>query len=206
MRSLFFISFQLVFLFLNVGLAQEKVCVPNVWKGEEVQGMVYLNNGDSLQGKFIHLTPYNDIKTTHIIYKKGKEKVFINRADVKAYYNKKTKEYRLKVYVDEDSSLYKKGCFYDQGKFLEVIVKGKYTLLKDQLNYYSSISAYSQSTSNAIYYILLPSDHLIEVQINNLRAQLLSLIEWEDDNEVFTNAESFTVDEMIELIRYLDAN
>jgi hypothetical protein len=199
------ISFLLLLFIAGNGLSQEKRCIPNVWKAEEVKGWVYTNSGDTLEGKFAHLTPYNDIKTTHVIYHNGKkDKVYINRADVISYFDKSEKFVRLKVYVDTDSSIYKKGCFFDQGRFLEVVVQGEYTLLKDKLNYYSSIEAYSQSSSSDIYYILLPSHKLIEVQINDLKAQLLSLVIWEDDNEIFTNAESFTIEEMIELIEYLN--
>jgi len=202
---------QSLLILLMIGLSfgslfsQEKRCIPNVWKAEEVKGWICLNNGDTLWGKFTHLTPYNDIKTTHIIYHNGKhKKEYINRSIIRSYQNNTEYFYRLKVYVDVDSSLYKKGCFFDQGRFLEVVVSGNYTLLKDQLNYYSSIEAYSQSSSNDIYYILLPTGKLIEVQINDLKAQLLSLVSWEDDNEIFSNAETFTVEEMIALIEYLN--
>lgn len=204
MRHSLLILFVFV-LSLGNAFSQEKRCIPNVWKAEEVKGWVCLNNGDTLWGKFSHLTPYNDIKTSHIIYRYGdKDREYINRSVIRSYQDKEENFYRLKVYVDVDSSLYKKGCFFDQGRFLEVVVSGNYTLLKDQLNYYSSIEAYSQSSSSDIYYILMPSGKLIEVQINNLKAQLLSLVTWEDDNEVFTNAETFTVEEMIDLIEYLN--
>ncbi len=58
------------FLLLVAGaFGQEQICIPNVWKGEVVKGWIYLSNGDSLIGKFTHLTPKNDIKTTHVLYK-----------------------------------------------------------------------------------------------------------------------------------------
>lgn len=190
-----------------MGLAQEKVCVPNVWKGEEVKGDVYLKNGDTLSGKFTHLTPYNDIKTTHIIYKVDKKtKVYINRADIIAYKDKKHHENRFKVYVDKDSTLFKKGCFYDQGKFLVVIEYGKYILVKDQLNYQSSIASYGQSTSDDIYYLLLPNSHLVEVQINDIKAQLISIIEWDSSYDVFTNSDNFTVNDMIALLHFVNTS
>ena len=207
LKRIILISIISLFAFSRATQAQEKRCIPNVWKGEEVKGIVYLSNGDTLKGKFTHLTPYNDIKTTHVIYQASKkDKEYLNRAAIKAYYDSKTKEYRLKVYVDVDSSLYKKGCFFDQGKFLEVLIDGKYTLLKDELNYYSSINAYSQSANRDIYYLLLPSALLIEVDINHLKEQLLSLITDAEDIDAFTNADSFTVEEMMELITFLNAD
>ncbi len=187
-------------------IAQEKVCVPNVWKGEVIKGKVFLENGDSLTGKFTHLTPYNDIKTTHIIYKGGKNKKSeIYRKDIAAYYNKKTDEYRRKVYVDSDSVFVKKNCFFDQGRFLLVVVKGKYTLLKDELNYHSTIAAYGQSRATDIYYILPPNGKLLKVQINDLKAQIGSLL-YEEGISEFKNNEITSVDNMIEVLNYINSN
>lgn len=191
----------------SISLSQEKVCIPNVWKGAEVKGEIYLKNGDTLSGKFTHLTPYNDIKTTHIIYKKDKKThININRADITGYFDKKHHENHLKVYVNTDSTHYKKGCFFDQGKFLVIVESGKYTLVKDQLNYQSSISAYNQSTSEFIYYILLPNSKLVEAQINDLKAQLKSIIEWNSSYDVFLEDDDFTADDMIALLHFVNIN
>ena len=176
------------------------MCIPNVWSPEAVKGTIYLTNGDSLKGKFLHLTPYNDIKTTHIIYKSNEGPVNVNRQEIKAYYDKKKNEYRIKVYIDADSIHMKKGCVFDQGRFLLVIDKGKYTLLRDELNYYSSIDAYSQSNSNDIYYILPPNKKLIKVQINNLRAQMISLFSEDEVLKYLSDDKELSVIEMIDLI------
>lgn len=202
---LLFILF--ILLLPAYGISQEKTCIPNVWKGEMIKGTVFLTNGDSLTGKFTHLTPYNDIKTTHIIYqidKKNKEN--INRLEILAYKDKAKKEYRLKVYIDEDSVHFAKGCFYDQGRFLLVVESGKYTILKDELNFHSTLSAYNQSSARDVYYILLPSSRLVEVLVNDLKAQLMSIIEWDSDVDIFTSTENFTIDEMIEMIKFVNSD
>jgi hypothetical protein len=201
-----------IFLFFltllpSVVFSQEKVCVPKVWKGEVVKGTIFLTNGDSLQGKFTHLTPYNDIKTTHIIYKEGKkDKVYINRADIAAYKNLKTKEYRLKVYVNTDSTHFAKGCFFDQGKFLIVVESGKYTILQDELNFHSSITSYNQSSAKEVYYILLPSSKLVKVILSDLKAQMMSIIIWESDLDIFTSDDIFTIEDMIEVIKFANSD
>ncbi len=196
------------FLFFSMlSTAQERVCTPNVWKGEVIKGIIYLENGDSLQGKFTHLTPYNDIKTTHILYQgPKKKKEAISRKVITAYYDKKLDEYRMKVYVDNDSVHVKKNCFFDQGRFLRVIVKGEYNLLKDELTYQSSITAYSQSSSDEVYYILPPSGILLKVQINDLKAQILSIVKEAGSSNVIANKEDFTVDDMIEALNYINSN
>lgn len=207
MRIGFIYSFLLWMFSSSFLFAQEKVCIPNVWKGAEVKGDVYLKNGDTLSGKFTHLTPYNDIKTTHIIYKKDKKThININRADIIGYKDKKKHENRLKVYVDKDSTIFKKGCFFDQGKFLVIVESGKYTLVKDELNYQASITAYNQSTADAIYYILLPDSKLIEAQINDLKAQLQSIIEWDSSYDVFLDDDNFTANDMIALLHFVNSN
>ena len=196
-------QYLLLILLLAISIyskAQEKVCIPNVWSPETVKGTIYLTNGDSLKGKFLHLTPYNDIKTTHIIYKSNAGPVNVNRQEIKAYFDKKKNEYRIKVYINRDSIHMKKGCVFDQGRFLLVIDKGKYTLLKDELNYYSSIDAYSQSNQDDIYYILPPNKKLIKVQINNLRAQMISLFSEDEVLKYLSDDRELTVVEMIELI------
>ena len=181
--------------------------MPKVWKGEVIKGTIYLENGDSLQGKFTHLTPYNDIKTTHILYKGPKKiKKEINRSEIVAYHDIKLDEFRMKVYVDKDSVHVKKNCFFDQGRFLRVIVKGKYNLLKDELTYQSSISAYNQSSSDEVYYILPPSGILLKVQINDLKAQLLSIVKEAGSSNDIDNKEEFTVDDMIEVLNYINSN
>lgn len=187
--------------------AQEKVCTPNVWKGDVIKGVIYLDNGDSLQGKFTHLTPYNDIKTTHVLYKgPKKEKEEINRKVIVAYYDKKLDEFRIKVYVDKDSVYVKKNCFFDQGRFLRVIVKGKYNLLKDELTYNSSIAAYSQSSSDEVYYILPPNGVLLKVQINDLKAQILSIVKEAGSSVKIENKKEFIVEDMIEILNYINSH
>jgi hypothetical protein len=199
----------IVLLFLTSSMflkAQEKVCIPNVWKPEMIKGTIYKTDGDSLSGKFLNLTPYNDIHTTHIVYKASKQSVNISRFEIKAYYDKKKNEYRLKVYVDADSVNTKKGCFFDMGKFLLVIDSGKYILLKDELNYYSSIDAYSQSNVDEVYYILPPDKRLIKVQINSLRAQMMSLFPKEEVADFLIGDNEMTIPEMIELVRSVNSD
>lgn len=198
-----------ILLFLTHSIfvkAQEKVCIPNVWKPEMIKGSIYKTDGDSLSGKFLNLTPYNDIHTTHIVYKTSKQSVNINRFEIKAYFDKKKSEYRLKVYVDADSVTTKKGCFFDMGKFLLVIENGKYILLKDELNYYSSIDAYSQSNVDKVYYILPPDKKLIKVQINNLSAQMMSLFSKEEVANYLAGDNELTIPEMIELIHRVNSD
>ena len=112
----------------------------------------------------------------------------------------------MKVYVDGDSVFVKKNCFFDQGRFLLVLVKGKYTLVKDELTYRSSISAYSQSSANDVYYILPPDGLLMKVQVNELKAQMLSLLEKGDNREMISGKTECTVDDMIELLQYFNSN
>ena len=197
----------IVLLFFSIQLgAQEKVCLPNVWKGDVIKGTVYLESGDSLIGKFTHLTPYNDIKTTHIIYQGNKKKKEeISRKQVVAYYNKKSDELRWKVYVDKDSVHVKKNCFFDQGRFLLVIINGNYKLLKSELNYHSSISEYGQRSSNDVYYILDPTGLLMKVQVNELKAQMLSIL-YEEGSKEFIEKEEYSIEDMIEVLNYINSN
>lgn len=196
--SIFIVSFS---------FSQEKRCIPEVWSGEVVKGYVILENGDSLQGKFTHLTPYNDIKTTHVIYDKAKQKkVYINRRDVKLYYDKKKKESRLRVYINKDSTHIKKNCFFDQGRFLVIVEKGRYMLVKDELHYHSSISAYSQSSSDNIYYLLLPNANLVKVNISDLKAQMKSIFMNEKSIENYNISDDFYIEDMISLLHYVNEN
>lgn len=186
-------------------MAQEKVCIPNVWKGEVIKGTVYLENGDSLKGKFTHLTPYNDIKTTHISYKgKNKEKANIYRKEIKAYFDDKKKEYRLRVYVDSDSVIVKKDCFFDQGKFLKVIEDGDYILLQDELNYYSSLEAYSQTYSTDIFYLLKPNKELIKISMNDCRYQLLSFMSKKQKENFALPSGEFSKTDVIRAVEVLN--
>jgi hypothetical protein len=187
-------------------LAQEKVCIPNVWKGDVIKGKIYLQNGDSLEGKFTHLTPVNTIKTSHIIYQgKDSKKREINRKEVVAYYDKKSKELRYKVYITSDSVHVKKNCFFDKGRFLLLIENGRYKLLEDELTYNSSITAYNQGVSDSVYYILPPDGLLIKVQIKDLKAQLQSILIDEDCKDLFKK-DSFSVENMIETLRFINSN
>ena len=92
------------------------------------------------------------------------------------------------------------------GKFLLVIDSGKYILLKDELNYYSSIDAYSQSNVDEVYYILPPDKRLIKVQINSLRAQMMSLFPKEEVADFLIGDNEMTIPEMIELVRSVNSD
>ena len=198
----------ILFILSNVMLlkAQEKVCIPNVWKPEMVKGIIFKTNGDSLSGKFLNLTPYNDIHTTHIVYKTSNVSVNISRFEIKAYFDKKKNEYRLKVYVDADSVYIKKGCFFDMGKFLLVVENGKYVLLKDELNYYSTLNAYSQSILDQVYYILPPDKKLIKVDINNLSAQMMSLFPPDQVAKYLVEDDELTILELQDLVHIMNLN
>jgi len=192
--------------FSYYGIGQEKRCIPSVWKAETVKGYAILTNGDSLAGKFEHLTPVNDIKTSHVIYTLGKTKEYIPRKDIKYYYDKKKKETRYKVYTNTDSTFIKKNCFFDQGKFLLVIEYGQYILVKDKLNYNSSISAYSQSRSDDIYYILLPSQLLVEVNMAEIKFQMESIFMTDPKIGEYEFPEDFGINDMIALIDEINSN
>ena len=192
-------------LFAHLLPAQEKVCIPNVWSPDVVKGKIYLNSGDSLEGKFTHLTPYNDINTTHIVYKTTKgEMGEINRSEIAAYYNKKEDKKRLKVYIDKEKVKEKKGCFFDQGKFLEILRSGHYTLLKDELNYQSSIESYTQSLANEVYYIRLEDGSVIKLVLSSLRSQMISICDPEQLAAYDLPKGNFTIDDAIDLIDYLN--
>lgn len=171
---------KLVFIFgfiitVNLVCGQEKICLPDVIVGKRITGIVYLNNGDTLEGEFIHLTPVNDIGTTHILYKSKQKTKTINRFLISAYYDIKKDEKRYKAYPDKDSVMVKEECRFDMGIFMLALVDGSYKLLQDELLSGSTIQAYNQSDSNYIYYLLTPDGSLIKLIRNDLKPQLQSI-------------------------------
>lgn len=155
---------------------QEEICIPQTWVGKKVKGVVYKNNGDSISGKFTHLTPRNDYYTTHILFEsKTGVKGNINRAEIVSYFDKKEKDKRYKIYPNVDSVFVKKKCHFDMGVFMVLVEDGPYKLLQDILLSNSSIQAYNQSESNDIYYLLPPNKKLLELNRNDLKPQLQSL-------------------------------
>jgi len=179
---------------------QEKVCLPEVIASKKVKGTIYLTNGDSISGVFTHLTPQNNISTTHVLYQTKGDKESINRVRIKAYYNKKTKEKRCKVYPDKDSVMVKKQCRFDMGIFMLVIVDGPYKLLQDVLHPSSSIQAYNQSSSDYIYYLLGPDKKLIKIIRSDLRPQLQSIFGKYPGADRYFSAPGFNIDKASELI------
>ena len=87
-----------------------------------------------------------------------------------------------------------------------MLEKGKYILLKDELNYHSSIDAYSQSNVDEVYYILPPDKKLVKVQINNLSAQMMSLFTKEEVAHYLLGDNELTIPEMIDLIHNVNSH
>ena len=199
-----------VFIFLlGNGLikGQGEVCIPQTWVGKKVKGVIYINTGDSIAGKFIHLTSRNDYFTTHILIEANNgEKEKINRADIVSYYDKKKKENRYKVYPDTDSVFVKKKCRFDMGVFMLVLVDGPNKLLMDVLESTSSIQAYNQSESNAIYYLLPPDDKLIKLNRTDLKPQLQSLFSnYPGTDQVFSEP-GFNIENASEIVRLVNTS
>lgn len=203
-RSILFMIF--FFLFGNEIInAQGEVCIPQTWVGKKVKGTIYINSGDSISGKFIHLTPRNDYFTTHILIDANNgvhEK--INRAEIFSYYDKKKKEKRFKVYPNVDSVFVKKKCYFDMGVFMLILVDGPNKLLMDVLESNSSIQAYNQSESDAIYYLLPPDKKLIELNRTDLKPQLQSLFsEYPGTDMVFSDP-GFNIERASEIVRLVN--
>jgi len=200
-RSILFIIF--FFLFGNEMInAQGEVCIPQTWVGKKVKGTIYINTGDSVSGKFTHLTPRNDYFTTHIIIDENngvKEK--INRAEIVSYFDKKKKEKRYKVYPNVDSVFVKKNCHFDMGVFMLILVDGPNKLLMDVLESNASIQAYNQSESNAIYYLLPPNKKLIEINRTDLKPQLQSLFSDYPGTEQIFSEPGFNIERASEIVR-----
>ena len=47
----------------------KNILVLECTENHKSSGTIYIYNGDSISGKFTHLTPRNDYYTTHIIFK-----------------------------------------------------------------------------------------------------------------------------------------
>ena len=92
------------------------------------------------------------------------------------------------------------------GKFLLVVENGKYVLLKDELNYYSTINAYSQSILDQVYYILPPDKKLIKVDINNLSAQMMSLFPPDQVAKYLVEDDELTILELQDLVHIMNLN
>lgn len=198
----------LIFIFLlgnGIIKGQGEVCIPQTFVGKKVKGTIYIYNGDSVSGKFTHLTPRNDYYTTHIIFKtsSGQNKM-VNRADLLSYYDKQKKEKRFKVYPNIDSVFVKKSCRFDMGVFMLVVVDGPYKLLVDILLSNSSIQAYNQSESDSIYYISLPDNKLLKLNRNDLKPQLQSLFSgYPGTDQVFAEP-GFNIERASEIIRLVN--
>jgi len=198
----------LIFGFLfgtGIVKGQGEVCIPQTWVGKKVRGVIYLNTGDSVSGKFIHLTPRNDYYTTHILFKdsSGQQKM-VNRADIISYFDKVEKEKRYKVYTNVDSVFVKKNCHFDMGVFMLVVVDGPYKLLLDVLSSTSSIQAYNESESDAIYYLLPPNNKLLKLNRVDIKPQLKSLFSgYPGTDQVFSNP-VFNIDSVSEIIRLVN--
>jgi len=195
--------FTIVTAFVN---GQEKVCIPESIKNKKVSGTIYLSDGDTISGEFIHLTPENNIRTTHIIYKSPDGKREINRIRVISYSNEKEKEKRYKVYAVKDSVLVKKGCRYDMGVFMPAIVDGPYKLLKNELKSDATIQAYSQSSTNNVYFLLTPQNKLIKLARNDLKPQVQSIFYGYEGTEHFFLEPDFNIDTAAALIRKVNAS
>lgn len=199
-----------IFGFLLVNgfvLGQGEVCIPQTWAGKKVKGVIYTSNGDSIIGKFTHLTPRNDYYTTHIIFDSSTGiKGNINRAEIKSYLDKKEKEKRHKVYPTIDSVFVKKGCYFDMGVFMLVVVDGPYKLVLDVLSSTSSIQAYNESESNAIYYLLPPDNKLLQLNRVDIKPQLQSLFsDYPGTDQVFSVTD-FNIDNAAEIIRLVNTS
>jgi len=186
--------------------AQEKICTPETLVGKKVKGTVYLNDGDTISGEFIHLTPKNDIRTTHIIFESADKKKAINRMLVIAYHNNNEKDKRYKVYPEKDSVFVKKQCRYDMGVFMLAEVDGPYKLLIDKLKPGATIQAYSQSAENIIYYLRTPDNRLIKLIRNDLKPQLKSIFYNYNVADAFFEQPDFSFKTAAELIRAVNAS
>ena len=200
----------IIFIFLlgcGITKGQEEVCIPQTWVGKKVKGTIYIYNGDSVSGKFTHLTPRNDYFTTHIIFDSNSgENGQINRADIISYYDNKKKEKRYKIYSNIDSVFIKKKCRFDMGVFMLIIVDGPYKLLTDVLLSNSSIQAYNQSESNEIYYLLPPDNKLLKLNRTDIKPQLQSLFsDYPGTQEVFSDPD-FNMDSASEIIRLVNTS
>jgi len=200
----------LIFGFLlgsGIAKGQGEVCIPQTFVGKKVKGVIYLNTGDSVSGKFIHLTPRNDYYTTHILFKdsSGQQKV-VNRADIISYYDKVEKEKRYKVYTSVDSVFVKKSCHFDMGVFMVAVEDGPYKLLLDVLSSTSSIQAYNESESDLIYYLLPPNNKLLKLNRVDIIPQLKSLFSgYPGTDEIFSDP-GFTIDNASEIIRLVNTS
>ena len=198
----------LTFIFLlgnGIIKGQGEVCIPQTWVGKKVKGTIYIYNGDSVSGKFTHLTPRNDYYTTHIIFKtsSGQNKM-VNRADLISYYDKQEKEKRFKVYPNVDSVFVKKNCRFDMGVFMLVVVDGPYKLLLDVLLSTSSIQAYNESESDAIYYLLPPNKKLIKINRVDIKPQLSSLFSGYPGTDQIFSDPVFNIERASEIIRLVN--
>ena len=198
----------LIFCFLLGNLivkGQGEVCIPQTWVGKKVKGVIYTNFGDSIAGKFIHLTPRNDYYTTHILIEENNgDKEYINRADIISYYDKKKKENRYKVYPNIDSVFVKKKCRFDMGVFMLAIVDGPNKLLMDVLESNSSIQAYIQSELDVIYYLLPPDKKLLKLNRNDLKPQLQSLFSGYPGTDQIFAEPGFNIELASEIIRLVN--
>ena len=200
----------LIFGFLlgnGIVKGQGEVCIPQTWVGKKVKGVIYLNTGDSVSGKFIHLTPRNDYYTTHILFKASSgQRKMVNRADIIFYYDEVEKEKRYKVYTNVDSVFVKKNCYFDMGVFMLVVVDGPYKLLLDVLSSTSSIQAYNESESNAIYYLLPPNNKLLKLNRVDIKPQLKSLFSgYPGTDQVFSESD-FNIESASVIVRLVNTS
>jgi len=185
---------------VSFGFGQERICIPDVLFSKKVKGTLFMNNGDSISGAFTHLTPENDIETTHIIVKTPESKVSISRREIQSYYDDKEQVLRYGVYTKPDSVFVKKECRYDLAVFMIVMVDGEYRLLKNKIEPSSSIQEYNQSENKFAYYIFTPDSKLIELVINDLKPQMKSLFYGKKEVDELFSEESFNIDTVIEII------
>jgi len=186
----------------EIAFSQGSECLPKMIKSEKVDGTMYLANGDSIVGYFMHLSPQNDIFTTHVLfnYKKNPDNR-VSRSEIVAYKNNAEKFKRIKVFPEDERVLKRKECYFDLGNFMEVMIDGPYKLLVDILPAKSSISSYNNANSGKVYYLLTPDNQLIKLNFIHLKPQMISIfLKFPETGKIFKK-ESFDLENAMEVIR-----
>ena len=92
------------------------------------------------------------------------------------------------------------------GIFMLVVVDGPYKLLLDVLLSTSSIQAYNESESDAIYYLLPPNNKLIKLNRIDIKPQLSSLFSgYPGTDQIFSDPD-FNIHSAAEIIRLVNTS